>query len=334
MSYGLLVQVNSSTDLLPVYVLVAFASSQESGALQSWFDNNYKVVVNEIDSDQKLYQEFLGKQQSIVAFVGVNAIILGGLIVTIFFREIFFLIQSIGMFVIAGLCFIFIDNFPGVPKVEKSYRNYINLAKEGIRFTFFTKYMVFLVISICLWNITWQIWVKMILFPIYFGYTGSDAGTGILRFIGWIGNSILAAKAAIWSKNFNFRRWGPRLNLIIIISFFGFFTILVMLYPLENPFNVIPIILLLCYVFIFLGLNNLFLILRQRLIFDLVPDSIRNSVYSLLPTLTLLVGVPFLFFSGDIIESYGFPVMLILLMIIGVISSGSMYLSISSLSTK
>ncbi|MFX1515941.1 MAG: MFS transporter [Promethearchaeota archaeon] len=331
LSYGLLLQVNSFSDLLLVYILAAFANSQESGALQSWFDNNYKVIANEIDSGQKFYQEFLGKSQSIVGFLGAIAIIFGGFIATIFLREIVFLIQSIGMFIIAILCFILIDNLPEVPKVERAYRNYFNLAKEGIKFALFTKHMAFLVISICLWNITWQIWVKMILFPIYFGYTESDAGAGILRFIAWIGNSILAARAGIWSRKLCYRRWVPRLNLSIIVSFFGFFVTLIILYPLESSFNVIPIILLLCYSLIFLGLNNLFLILRQRLIFDLVPDSIRTSVYSLFPTLTLLIGAPLLFISGNIIENYGFPVMLVLLMIIGVLSSGSMYLSINTL---
>ncbi|MFX0204711.1 MAG: MFS transporter [Candidatus Hodarchaeota archaeon] len=334
LSYGMLIHVKSFTDLLLVYVLAAFASSQESGALQSWFDNNYKVLINEINSDQKFYQEFLGKYQSIVAFFGANAIILGGFIATILFREIVFLLQSIGMFITAGLCFIFIDNFPEVPTVERSYRNYINLAKEGIKFVIFTKHMAFLVFSICLWNIIWETWVRMILFPIYFGYTGSDAGAGLLRFIGWIGNSILAAKAGIWSKKVNFQRWVPRLNFIIIVSFFGFFTLLITLYPLENSFNLIPIILLLSYFLIFLSLNNLFLILRQQLLFDFVPDSIRTSIYSLFTTMTLLIGAPFLVISGSIIEWYGFPVMLNLLMIIGIVSSGSMYLSIRSLSSE
>ncbi|MFW9905610.1 MAG: hypothetical protein ACFFFH_14855 [Candidatus Thorarchaeota archaeon] len=334
LSYGLLIQANSFMDLLLVYVLVAFANSQESGALQSWFDNNFKVVSNEIDSDQNFYQEFLGKYQSIVGFLGANVIIFGGFIATLLFREIVFLIQSVGMFIIAGLCFILVDNFSEVPRVERSYRNYINLAQEGIKFAFLTKHMAFLVISICLWNMIWQIWVKMILFPIYFGYTGSDAGAGILRFIGWISNSILAAKAGMWSIKLNFRRWVPRLNLIIIISFFGFFTLLVTFYPVENSFNVLPIILLFCYIFIFLSLNNLFLILRQRLVFDLVPNSIRTSVYSLFPTLTLLIEAPFLVISGSIIEWYGIPVVLLLLMIIGVISSGSMYVSITALSSE
>ena len=334
LSYGLLIQANSFTDLLIIFVLVAFASSQESGALQSWFDNNFKVVSYEIDSEKNFYQEFFGKYQSIVGFLGANAIILGGFIATVLFREIVFLIQTIGMFITAGLCFTFIDNFPEVPKVERSYRNYINLAKEGIKFTLFTRHMAFLVISICLWNMIWHIWAKLILFPIYFGYTGSDAGAGILRFVGWISNSILAAKAAVWSKKLSLRRWVPRFNLIIIISFFGFFTILITSYPLENSITLIPIILLLCYLFIFSSLNNLFLILRQRLVFDLVPDSIRTSVYSLFPTLTLLIEAPFLVISGCMIEWYGFPTMLLLLMIIGIISSGSMYLSISALSSK
>jgi len=327
LSYGLLFQADSLLEIFFVYVFSAIASSQESGALQSWFDNNYKITVDRVDSNREIYQEFQGKRQTIVGLIGAFTIVLGGFIATFLFRKIVFLVQSIGMFLTAALCLFFVTDSSGNFRLERSFRKYFHFLKEGVYFAFFTKYMFFLTISICLWNIIWQIWVEMMLFPIYFGYTGSDAGAGIIRFIGWIFNSILAGKAGIWSKKINPRNWVPRLNFVILFSFFGFFTLLLTVFPLENKFNIIPVSLILCYFFIFSAFLYIFLILRQRLILDLVPNSIRNSIYSLFPTLTLLLGAPLFVLSGSMIEHFDISFALTFLIIIGIISSSSMYLS-------
>lgn len=46
-------------------------------------------------------------------------------------------------------------------------------------------------------------------------------------------------------------------------------------------------------------------ILRSRLNLDLVPDNIRNAIYSLLPTLTTLIGVPGALLGGYILNEFG-----------------------------
>ncbi|MFX0211991.1 MAG: hypothetical protein ACFFDT_38810 [Candidatus Hodarchaeota archaeon] len=47
-------------------------------------------------------------------------------------------------------------------------------------------------------------------------------------------------------------------------------------------------------------------ILRNRLNLDLVPDKTRNAVYSLLPTLTTLIGVPGALIGGYYLKYIGF----------------------------
>ena len=48
-------------------------------------------------------------------------------------------------------------------------------------------------------------------------------------------------------------------------------------------------------------------ILRNRLNLDLVPDNIRNAIYSLLPTLTILIGIPGTLLGGYCINEFEFP---------------------------
>lgn len=59
-------------------------------------------------------------------------------------------------------------------------------------------------------------------------------------------------------------------------------------------------------------------VLRQRLYLDMIPDSIRNSMYSLIPTLALLTSVPFVAIGGSIL-SFGYSITLILISLIGII---------------
>jgi MFS family permease len=267
----------------------------------------------------------------LVGISGACVIILGGYIATVFSRKTVILIQSIGMFILTSFSLLLVKDFSGDSESEKNYQDYFPLLKKGLIFSFFKRYMCFFTLSICLWNITWKIWMEMIIFFIYFGYTGSDFGSGIIRFVGWIITSIFAGMAGTWSKRLDSRKFLPLLNFISATSFFGFFAFLIISFPLSNHFSVIPIVLIICFLCLFSPLLNIFVILRQRLILDIVPDSIRNSIYSLYPTLTLLIGVPFLYTSGNIIELYSIPFMLILLGGIGFISSLFMFLFINFL---
>ena len=56
-------------------------------------------------------------------------------------------------------------------------------------------------------------------------------------------------------------------------------------------------------------------ILRNRLNLDLVPDNIRNAIYSLLPTLTTLIGIPGALLGGYCINEFGFLTTILLTVI-------------------
>jgi hypothetical protein len=46
-------------------------------------------------------------------------------------------------------------------------------------------------------------------------------------------------------------------------------------------------------------------ILRMRYMVDLVPNENRNSVYSLIPTITSFIAIPILPITGRFIDQYG-----------------------------
>lgn len=48
------------------------------------------------------------------------------------------------------------------------------------------------------------------------------------------------------------------------------------------------------------------LILRNRLNLDLIPDATRNAVYSPLPTITTLIGIPGALIGGYYFTNFGF----------------------------
>ena len=327
LSYLLLVFANNFTDLLIVYILVAVAASQESGSLQSWFDNNYRYGAKEVDVNRRVYQLFQGKISMILGLLWAVAILIGGILATYFFREIVFMFQSIGMFFLALASFAFVKDLPGFKRTEVSPKKYFLIFIKGLKFTFTKTHIFFFVVALCVSNALWSVWGNMILFPLYFGYTGNDLGAGIFRFLAWIGAAITAAKAAQVATRLNEIKWIPRLELFVMLGYFGFFAILIAIFPLNNNLNLTGIILTIAAMF-FLDMGvNAVENLRQKLFLDLIPDEIRNSIYSLIPTLTLIVSAPVVSIAGGVVETIGFPITLGILAGLSIIAAFFYYIS-------
>jgi MFS family permease len=82
---------------------------------------------------------------------------------------------------------------------------------------------------------------------------------------------------------------------------------------------IIPIVLLLC-TFIFTGLFGGFSnILTQRLLLDVIPNRIRNSIYSLMPTVAMMLALPQIVIIGFTIQHFGFPVSLTICALISLV---------------
>ena len=69
---------------------------------------------------------------------------------------------------------------------------------------------------------------------------------------------------------------------------------------------IIPIIVLF-FAFVLTGLMSRFaMILSQRLLLDVIPNRIRNSVYSLIPTVAMILALPQIVIVGFVIQYIGF----------------------------
>ena len=63
------------------------------------------------------------------------------------------------------------------------------------------------------------------------------------------------------------------------------------------------------------------LFLTQRVMLDVVPNKIRNSVYSLQPTLTLILAIPFVVLFGWLLPLSGFPLTFSLMSLVALVGT-------------
>jgi MFS family permease len=328
LSFAFLAVSQSFEMLLVVYCLQAIAASQESGALITWFDNNYKIAADEVDPDRKTYTFFFGRWGLIGNIVGGVSFVVGGLFATLYFRQAVFAFQAIALIIIGVSFLFFMNDFPEVERPKKSVRNYVKLLGQGIRVVSSNKGLLLYLISMCFWGMLWTVWGPMVLYPLYFGYTGSDGGASLFRFTVWI----IGLPGAYWAANLATRldiRWIPRLQFLFTIAFFPLFVLLTLTFSVER--NQLDPLAILCTI-VFFGTTIFMLnaagILQQRLFLDAVPDENRNSFYSLIPTVILLSGVPAVIVGGQLIIHYGVPVTIFCLGLTALVGSIIAYIAI------
>jgi len=168
------------------------------------------------------------------------------------------------------------------------------------------------------------------------------------RTLVFIPQAIANERSGVLAKRFEPRKWIPRFKILqfasvvfyialaALVHFFpgippetdpatiDFVTILIPFTNLpliEIPVQtIIPVALLFL---VFVGLNmfgSLEGILLQRVMLDVIPNRIRNSMYSLQPTLVMLVSMPLIAFYGWLIPLSGFTLPFLISAVISAIS--------------
>lgn len=327
-AYSILTIADSFPSLLIVYILRAIAFSQQSGAIETWLDNNYKFAANEADPQRKIYKFFMGRRMTIGNIVPGIATVLGGIYATIFSRRTIFFIQVIGLALMAILFFFIVKDFSGIERQKRSLRNYFSLLREGIQFVITHRILLLFMIGLCIGEGLAIIWFDLILFPVYFGYTGSDGGVGILRFVILIIGTPLTFFAAKVATKVQLNRM-PWLRLIDTVLFFWGIALLTLFFPVEyNTFTPLAIIILIINysaIWFFYQIGN---IITQQLFLDYVPDQNRNSIYSLIPTVLLIITAPGAVIGGFLIKNFGFSVTTFVLGGMGLVSVAFFYFSV------
>jgi hypothetical protein len=156
---------------------------------------------------------------------------------------------------------------------------------------------------------------------LYRDYTGSDAGAGLLRsliFLSGLIWQLLVIKIIHRFKNAHF--WVFLATLVSNALFF----VLIFIYYLEVPPGEFDLTVIVGFLLIYqipAAWEALQGTLQQRINLDLIPDDYRNSLYSLLPTLSRGIGIVFVLVAGLLIDSYGFNNIFYLLIVTSLLGS-------------
>jgi MFS family permease len=296
-SLALIILAKTYNDFLIYVIISAIATSQESGALESWFDTNYRITSGDTDPKKAIFGAFSGKAMSLNLLSRVIAYFIGGLISTKYNRVDLFRLELVAVVIVFGVMIKYVSGSRSKTK-NLSVKTYCKQLVEGVQFFASTRGVFFYLFGLTLINgIIIGIWSQLILLPLYEDYSGKDAFLalfrGILVFTGFMWMSFLS----------RFTKKIRRTHSIIFGSaFIGYpvFYLLVYLHyvfiPPQNKIQLHSFITILI-LFQLVGINMLFQnVFNGRVQIQLIPNEIRNSVYSLIPTLMTLFGLFFIYF--------------------------------------
>ncbi|MFW9788123.1 MAG: MFS transporter [Candidatus Thorarchaeota archaeon] len=326
-----------------VYVLVAVAASQESGAWGAWFDNNYRVAVPD-DDDRKAYGVFLGRSGMLIQIFATIILIPGSILAVVYGRQWVFVLEAILCFFISFLILRLVVDFPEISETRQrpTMSEYTSLLRSGVSFLFSDPFVKWFIIGGTLVTSVIIVWGNLILFPFYFLYLITDVGVASFRTILFVPGVISEERSGVWSRRFDQKTWIPRFRLIQTCGFLFFMllAVVMLVFPpvtegaimieillpftdvvlLELPQRFIVPIILLLLTFVITGLmSRIANVLSQRLLLDVIPNRIRNSVYSLIPTVSMILALPQIAIIGFTIQYLGFPISLMICALISLI---------------
>ena len=323
--------------LVTMFAIQGIAQSQISGAWGAWFDNNYRIAKPD-DTDRKQYGVFWGRMGMISQIASTVVLIPGSILAVVFQRPAVFQMQAVGAFFFALLVLRYIRDFPEVEAMREekpSLTEYTKLLKEGVSYLWRTPYVKYLVLGTMVTISAINVWGQLILFPLYYSYLITDVAVASYRTLAFIPGVAANERSGIWSQRFEPKKWIPRFRLLQACGFVFYIAVAVMMFvfpPVQDASNMITLFLpFTSFVLIQLPVAHvaptvmLFLlftvtmffsgfadILTQRELLDAIPDRNRNSLYSLQPTILLIVSIPQIVFFGWVLPLFGFSVTLLL----------------------
>jgi MFS family permease len=323
--------------LVVIYAIQGLGNSQMSGAFNTWFDNNYRVAMPG-DSERKQYGMFWGRVGGVMQVVSTAALIPGSILAAVFGRPWVFQLQAVLALGLTVLALRFITDFPEVQAARQerpTISGYTKILKDGVGYLWSEPFVKYIVIGSMLAASSIMVWGNLILFPMYFLYLITDVAVASFRTLLFIPGIAAQERSGVWSRRFEAKKWIPRFRLIqtcglvffLVVSFIMFILppatnggpMFSVVLPIANvelmqiPVgNILPVVLLF-FSFTLTGFFGGFAeILTQRQLLDAIPNRIRNSMYSLSPTIATIFALPQIWFFGWLIPTIGFPLTLIL----------------------
>lgn len=293
--------------IFSVYLLACaifgLASGQFSGSFESYMDNNYKTTTGEYDKDRKIYG--FAYQRIMTLFTGTTAIaiVIGGFIAYSVSRIFIFQFESI-MLLLAVPLIIFYLKDAGDSKTSTVNRKngFFKPFAGGLKFFVSSRKNFFLIMARVSLMIVEGLWVGLMVIPFYLAYTGNDAGVGIYRSTMLIIGFLISFYTAKYTQKMSEKVLGKLNFLYYIILFPGLILVLYFIPGKDvlNPEGIFvgALVLIMSISFVGVFVRTIF----QRVISAQVPSESRNSIYSLIPTISNFFQIFLLPIMGYFIE--------------------------------
>jgi MFS family permease len=323
--YGIgFIVLSTSFNFLTVlisFIFVALAQSQEAGTYIAWFDNNYKLYTTE-DKDRRTYSQFYGKFTMFRNIVTAISFILGGIFLTFIGRQLMFIIQGILLMIVSLMLLRFIKDHKNLKRERMNLSVYFRYLRGGVTTVAQNKTLRLMILGLVISGAGWAIWGGLILFPFYASYAVTDAATALLRSSVFILGALCTGAAGVYSKRIGkLQKWLAVAVLITDVLFFlGIFTIL-FVNPAPASFNLISFVFVILSFTMAFGPRYVADVLRPRFYLDVIPDENRNAVYSLIPTLIMIVSIFAVPIGGVLIEILGQETAILILALNGLFGS-------------
>jgi MFS family permease len=307
-------------------IFFGFGRAQFSGAIDTWFDNNYRIAINNQDPDRKIFGFIMSRSRSLFFASSAFSFIVGATIASEISRSIAFQIQALGLLFLVIITLLVVRNInknininKTGEKETKNKDNYFIILFKSIKFVLTNKKAFFFILGQSLFISSFQVFLLLLYYPILFGYSGSDSLTGLIQSLSYITLIFSGLLVAKLSKRINTNKL-PFLGMFYTGIYFSALIILITLLPMTNTFELVGILILLFLMISIDGITGeLAVNLLQRVSLDLIPSEIRNSIYSLTPSIVALLGLFFLPLIGSTVDFYGIIYGLLVIEIMGVL---------------
>ncbi|MHA2027381.1 MAG: MFS transporter [Candidatus Thorarchaeota archaeon] len=325
LSYGVgFVVLSGSFDFVTVliaFIFVAIAQSQEAGTYIAWFDTNYKLYTTE-DKDRRTYSQFYGKFTMFREILTALSFILGGILLSFIGRQLMFIIQGALIIVVSLMLLMFIRDHKDLKRDKISAKVYFRYLRGGVTTVARNKTLRLMLVGLMISGAGWAIWSGLILFPLYASYAVTDAGTAILRSSIFIVGALCTGAAGVVSKRIGkLQKWLALAILIIDVLFFLGIYIMLLFNPVPSTFSMMAFVFVILTFGIAFGPRYIADVLRPRFYLDVIPDENRNAVYSLIPTLIMIVSIFAVPIGGVLIDNLGLETTLLILAFNGLFGS-------------
>ncbi|MFX1606988.1 MAG: MFS transporter [Promethearchaeota archaeon] len=303
------------------FIFIALAQSQEAGTYIAWFDNNYKLYTTE-DKNRRVYSQFYGKFTMFREILTAMSFILGGIFLTFIGRQLMFIIQGILLLFVSGLLLRFMKDHKDLKRDTMNLRVYFRYLRGGMSTVAQNKTLRLMVLGLMISGAGWAIWGGLILFPLYASYAVTDAGTAILRSSIFMLGAICSGAAGVVSKRIGkLQKWLAVAILLTDILFFLGMYAMIVVNPAPSTFTLLPFVFVILTFTIAFGPRYIADVLKPRFYLDVIPDENRNAVYSLIPTLIMIVSIFAVPLGGILIEVVGQEATILILALNGLIGS-------------